>query len=102
MCVLGMAAEFEDLGIGVNALWPKTAIDTAAVRNILGGDSMANQSRTPEIMGDAAMKIITSPCDKVTGNFFVDEDLLRAKGRTDFEKYAVVPGANLVQDFFLD
>lgn len=102
MCVLGMAAEFEREGIAVNALWPRTAIDTAAVRNILGGESMANQSRTPEIMGDAAMEIITSPSDEVTGNFFVDEDLLRAKGRTDFEKYAVVPGANLVQDFFLD
>ena len=102
MCVLGMAAEFEDRGIAVNALWPRTAIDTAAVRNVLGGDAMANQSRTTDIMGDAAIEILSSPSREVTGNFFVDEDLLREKGTTDFEKYAVVPGANLVQDFFLD
>lgn len=102
MCVLGMAAEFEDKGIAVNALWPRTAIDTAAVRNILGGEAMAKQSRTTEIMGDAAVEILASPSREVTGNFFIDEDLLREKGVTDFDKYAVVPGTELVQDFFLD
>ncbi len=100
-CVLGWAEEFKGAGIGVNALWPKTAIDTAAVRNLLGGDSTAKRSRKPEIIADAAHVILTSPSREVTGNFFVDEALLAAHGVTDFEPYAVEPGQELIPDFFL-
>jgi citronellol/citronellal dehydrogenase len=101
MCVLGMAAEFADQGIGVNALWPRTTIATAAV-NMLGGESFMNQSRKPEIMADAAHWILTRPSRECTGNFFIDEDLLRSAGVTDFEQYAVQPGTELLPDFFVD
>ncbi len=100
--VLGMAAEFANDGIAVNALWPRTAIDTAAVRNLLGGDAMANASRKPEIMADAAYAILTRDSREFTGNFVVDETLLREEGINDFEHYAVTPGVPLVEDFFLD
>ncbi|HEY8375976.1 MAG TPA: NAD(P)-dependent oxidoreductase, partial [Nannocystis sp.] len=101
MCVLGMAAEFEDDGIAVNALWPRTTIATAAV-NMLGGEMMMSASRKPDIMADAAHHILTRPSRECTGNFFIDEDLLRRAGVTDFDKYAVTPGAELIPDFFLD
>ncbi|MEI8255325.1 MAG: NAD(P)-dependent oxidoreductase [Deltaproteobacteria bacterium] len=101
MCVLGMADEFRSDGIAVNALWPRTAIATAAVRNLLGGDDAIHGCRTAEIMADAAYEILTRPSRETTGNFFIDEDLLRSTGMTDFEKYAVVPGADLVPDFFI-
>jgi citronellol/citronellal dehydrogenase len=102
MCTLGMSAEFARDGIAVNSLWPETAIATAAVRNLLGGEEMIKGSRTPEIMGDAAYVIFNRPSKECTGNFFVDSEVLRSEGITDFEKYAVAPGHKLVRDFFLD
>ena len=102
MCVLGMAAEFARKGLAVNALWPRTSIATAAVNNLLGGEQMMKKSRTVEIMADAAHHILTRPSRECTGNFFIDEDLLRSAGVEDFAKYAVDPTAELLQDFFLD
>lgn len=102
MCVLGMAAEFKNEGIGVNALWPQTAIATAAVQNLLGGDEMVSRSRKPEIMADAAYLILTRPARQCSGNFFIDEQVLRESGVSDFDSYAVQPGKELVQDFFVD
>lgn len=101
MCVLGMAGEFKSDGIAFNALWPKTTIDTAAVRNLLGGPALASRSRTPQIMADAAYIILTKPSRECTGNFFVDELLLREHGVTDFEKYLVTPGVEPTPDFFV-
>jgi len=100
MCVLGMAGEFKGR-IGVNALWPRTTIATAAVRNLLGGDEMVNTSRTPEIMADAAWAILTRDAKTTGGNFFVDDDVMRAEGVTDLGGYSVVPGAELTPDFFV-
>ncbi|MBL8717505.1 MAG: short chain dehydrogenase, partial [Myxococcales bacterium] len=101
LCVLGMAEEFKGR-VAVNALWPRTVIATSAVQNLLGGDQTMNHSRKPEIMADAAYAILTKPFKDCTGNFFVDEDLLRKEGVTDFDKYLLVPGAEPTQDFFLD
>ncbi len=101
MCVLGMAGEFRERGVAVNALWPKTVIATAAVRNLLGGEEVIRRSRRPEIMADAAHYILIRPSRETTGNFFIDEDVLRAAGVTDFEQYAVSPGAELLPDFFI-
>lgn len=101
MCVLGMSAEFEEIGIGVNALWPRTCIDTAAL-NLLGGDALRRQSRTVEIMGDAAHYILTAPSKECTGNFFIDDEVLAKHGVKDFTKYAVDPSQTLLPDFFLD
>ena len=101
MCVLGMAAEFADEGVAVNALWPRTAIATAAI-NMIGGPAMMAGCRTVEIMADAAHLILTRDSRNCTGNFFLDEDLLREAGTTDFERYSVNPGATLIPDFFLD
>ena len=104
MCVLGMAEEFKGAGIAVNALWPRTAIATAAVQNLLGGDAAMKGSRTVEIMSDAAYVIFnrSSKDVKNTGNFFIDDDVLKSEGVTDFTKYAVDPTADLVPDFFVD
>jgi len=101
MCVLGMSPELAPKGIAVNALWPRTTIATAAVE-MLGGDSMMHASRKPDIMADAAHAILTKNSREVTGKFFIDEDVLRADGVTDFEQYAMVPGARLLPDYFLD
>jgi citronellol/citronellal dehydrogenase len=101
MCVLGMAGEFRSAGIAFNALWPRTVIATAAVQNLLGGDATIRGSRTPDIMADAAHVILTRPSRECTGNFFVDDDVLRSVGVTDFSKYQVVPGADLIPDFFV-
>lgn len=98
LCVLGLAAEYAGK-VAVNALWPRTTIATAAV-NMLGGKPMMDASRTPDILSDAAHWIFEQPVT-CTGNFFVDEVLLRAAGVTDFEKYAVTPGAPLQRDFFV-
>ncbi len=100
MCVLGMAAEFEG-EVGVNALWPRTAIATSAI-NMIGGPAMMAGCRTVDIMSDAAHVILTRDGRSCSGNFFIDEELLRGAGVTDFEKYAVTPGATLIPDFFLD
>jgi citronellol/citronellal dehydrogenase len=101
MCVLGMAEELKPDGIAVNAIWPRTVIATAAVQNLLGGDTTIRGSRTPEIMADAAYAIITKPSREFTGNFCVDEEILKKEGVTDFSKYQSVPGADLIPDFFL-
>jgi citronellol/citronellal dehydrogenase len=101
MCVLGMAGELRGDGIAVNAIWPRTVIATSAVQNLLGGDSTMQGSRTPEIMADAAYAILTKPSREFTGNFCIDEELLKKEGVTDFGKYASVPGADLIPDFFL-
>jgi citronellol/citronellal dehydrogenase len=100
MCVLGMAAEFRDRGVAVNALWPKTTIATAAI-HMLGGDDMMRRSRKPEIMADAAHAILCRPSREVTGQFLVDEDVLRAAGVTDFARYANDPTVEPLPDFFL-
>ena len=101
MCTLGMSAEFARDGIAVNSLWPLTAIDTAAVRNLLGGEAVAAMSRSPAIMADAAHAILTRPSRETTGNFFIDEEVLRAEGVSDLSVYA--PGATgpLAADFFV-
>ncbi|MBM3969783.1 MAG: NAD(P)-dependent oxidoreductase [Planctomycetes bacterium] len=101
LCVLGMAEEFRRSGIAVNALWPRTAIATAAVRNLLGGDEAARRCRQPEIVADAAYAILTHPCRECTGNFFLDEDVLRDCGISDLSSYAVDPTAELLPDFFV-
>lgn len=101
MCVLGMSEELRDRGIAVNALWPKTAIATAAIVNLLGGESALRGCRKPEIVADAAHHILTRPSESCTGNFFVDESLLRDVGVTDFARYAVEPGTELMPDFFV-
>ena len=101
MCVLGMSEEFRKEGIAVNALWPRTAIDTAALQMIPGVDTAA--CRTPEILADAAYIILNRESKGCTGNFFVDDELLAAEGITDLEKYSVVPGTkDFLLDFFLD
>jgi citronellol/citronellal dehydrogenase len=101
MCVFGMAEEFREQGVAFNALWPRTTIATAAV-NMLGGQEMMEASRTPEIMSDAAHAILTRDSRSCTGNFFLDEDLLREAGVTDFAKYLVKPGTQPLPDFFID
>jgi citronellol/citronellal dehydrogenase len=101
MCTLGHAREFKRLGIAVNSLWPRTAINTAALQMIPGVD--VNKCRTPEILSDAAHLILTSDAKAVTGNFFIDDELLAQHGVTDFDRYAVVPGTtDLIPDFFVD
>lgn len=101
LCVLGMAAEFRQSGVAVNALWPKTVIATAAVRNLLGGEAVMARARQPAIMADAAQWILTQPSRDCTGRFFVDEEVLRGAGLSDFTRYAVDPDAELLPDFFL-
>jgi citronellol/citronellal dehydrogenase len=101
MCVLGMAGEFAPIGIAVNALWPRTTIATAAIKNLLGGDAGVRGSRQPEIMGDAAHAILTKPSRELTGKFLIDDDVLRAEGVTDFGRYAVDPTAQLLPDYFI-
>ena len=100
LCVLGMAAEYKGQ-IGVNALWPRTAIKTAAVKNVLGGDEMMKKSRDPQIMADAAHIILNKDKDKFSGNFVLDDSLLAEHGETDFSKYADYPFAELIPDFFV-
>jgi citronellol/citronellal dehydrogenase len=101
MCVLGMAEELRPQGIAVNALWPRTVIDTAAL-NLLGGEALARHARRPEIVADAARAILLRDARKVTGNFFLDDEVLREEGVTDLSGYSVVPGAELVPDLFVD
>lgn len=101
MCVLGMAEEFKREKIAVNALWPRTAIDTAALAMIPGVDTAA--CRTPEILADAAYIILNRESASCSGNFFVDDEVLASEGITDLEKYSVVPGTtDFLLDFFLD
>lgn len=101
MCVLGMAGEFREQGVAVNALWPRTTIATAAIQNLLGGNAMMNASRKPEIMADAAYYIFQRNSRECTGNFFIDDEVLQSEGITNLDHYAVNPGADLMPDFFV-
>ena len=101
MCVLGMSEEFKREGIAVNALWPRTAIDTAALQMIPGLDT--DFCRKPEILADTAYIILNREAKTTTGNFFVDDEVLASEGITDLEKYSVKPGTtDFLLDFFLD
>lgn len=99
-CVLGLAEEQKDKGVAVNALWPRTVIDTAAMQ-MLGGVVKPKNCRKPEIVADAAHAILTTPSRARTGQFLIDEDVLRETGVTDFSSYAIEPGGELLPDLFL-
>jgi len=101
LCVLGMAEEFRDRRIAVNALWPLTAIDTAALRNVIGDDKMALMCRKPDIMADAALAIFKRDPVSCTGHFFIDEEVLREEGVSDFSIYQHAGSTTLMADFFV-
>ena len=101
MIVLGLAEELKGK-VAANALWPKTTIATAAVQNLLGGDYLIQRSRKPDIVADATFAIVSKPATECTGNFFIDEDVLRKEGITDFSKYSVNPDNPLQNDLFID
>lgn len=101
LCVLGLAGELRRQGIAVNALWPRTTIATAAVKNLLGGDALMQASRTPDILADAAHALFCSSARAVTGRFLIDDTFLAEQGVTDFSKYRVTPGIPLAPDFFV-
>ncbi|KAH9500666.1 Hydroxysteroid dehydrogenase-like protein 2 [Bulinus truncatus] len=101
MCVLGMAEEFREQGVAVNALWPRTAIWTAAME-MLGGQDVKSQCRNVDILSDAAYVILTRNSREFTGNFCIDDEVLKSVGITDMEQYACSPGSELMPDFFLD
>jgi citronellol/citronellal dehydrogenase len=103
MLVMGMAEEFREQGVAFNALWPRTYLATDAVRNVLGGDDAVARSRRPEIMGDAAHAILVRPSRACTGNLFIDDDVLRAEGVTDFARYRYgdTREEDLIPDFFV-
>jgi citronellol/citronellal dehydrogenase len=101
LVVLGLAGELRPQGIAVNALWPRTLIATAAVRNLLGGDEMARHGRKPEIMADAAYAVFAQPAKSFTGRFLIDDSFLSQNGVTTFEAYRVDPAQELVADFFV-
>jgi len=100
LVVLGLGGEYRGK-IGVNALWPRTTIATAAVLNLLGGEAVANTSRKPSIMADAAYHILNRDAKMTTGNFFMDDEVLWSEGITDLDSYAVKPGTALTPDFFV-
>ena len=97
----GLSEELKELGIASNTLWPRTTIDTAAIRNVVGNE-IVDGSRKPTIYADAAYAILKRDSKECTGNFFLDQDVLEEEGVTDFEQYAVKPGATLFSDFFVD
>jgi len=99
LCVLGMAGEFRDK-VACNALWPRTAVATAAISNILAGDEGMKMCRTPEILADAAYIILTQPVS-FTGNFLIDDTFLAEHGVTDFDQYRVDASKELLPDFFV-
>src|SRR5205085_6953711 len=101
MIVLGLSAELKKYRIAVNALWPKTTIATAAVKNLLGGEELVRHSRKPEIVADAAYAILESSFEDGSGNFYIDEEVLRKTGVENFDQYAITPGVNLMPDLFL-
>jgi citronellol/citronellal dehydrogenase len=101
LCVLGMAEEFREQGLAVNALWPRTIIATAAVMNLLGGEEAMRRSRKPEIMADAAHAVLTRSSRQCTGNFFIDDEVLASEGITEFDDYAFTSGDSLIPDLFL-
>lgn len=102
MMAIGWAAELKQHGVASNALWPQTTIDTAAVRNLLGGDVLAKMSRTPAVLADAAYYVLSKPPAECTGNCFIDEEVFAKEGITDLSSYSVVPGAQLYKDLFVD
>jgi len=102
MCTLGMSQELKGQGIAVNSLWPESAIATAAVQNLLGGDQAIKACRTPDIVADAAYWILTQPATECSGNFFIDTEVIAKTGISDLSRYAVSPGVKLIPDFFLD
>lgn len=101
MCVLGMAAEFKDEGIAFNALWPRTGVATAAIRNALAGDEGMKHCRTPEILADAAYLVFNKTAKAFTGNFLIDDTFLAENGVMDFDQYRVDPTQDLMPDFFV-
>jgi citronellol/citronellal dehydrogenase len=101
MVVLGLAGELRSLGVGVNALWPRTTIATAAIKNLLGGDEIMRRSRRPEILAEAACRIFAKPARTFSGQFLIDDTFLAGEGVTDFEAYRVDPAAPLAPDFFV-
>ena len=101
LVVLGLAGELRPKGIAVNALWPRTTIATAAVKNLLGGDALMRMSRTPEILADAAHAIFEKPAKTFTGNFLIDDTFLSGEGVNDFDKYRADPTQPLAPDFFV-
>ena len=101
MLAIGWAQEFKSAGIASNAIWPKTTIDTAAVRNLLGGQALANMSRTTDIIADAAYYILRQKASDCTGHTFTDEEVLAKEGITNLDQYAVVPGGQLFNDLFV-
>ena len=102
MMAIGWASEFKKYNIASNALWPKTLIDTAAVRNLLGGEKMVAMSRKPQIMGDAVYHILSKQPAECTGNLFLDEEVLQKEGVTDFNQYAITPGGRLYPDLYVE
>jgi citronellol/citronellal dehydrogenase len=102
LCTLGFAEEFAEQGIAANSLWPRTTVATAAVRNLLGGDAAVRTARSTDIMADAAHAVLTRDSRACTGNFYIDEDVLRAEGVTDFSPYRLEgTEEELALDFFL-
>jgi citronellol/citronellal dehydrogenase len=101
MCVLGLAGELAPKGIAVNALWPRTTVATAAVKNLLGGDKMVQASRTPEMLADAAYMVFNKPSRSFSGNFLIDDNFMAGEGVTDFTPYRVDPSVPLMPDFFV-
>jgi citronellol/citronellal dehydrogenase len=101
LVVLGLAGELRPKGIAVNALWPRTIIATAAIKNLLGGEKRMHHARKPDIMADAAYAVLTSPSRQFTGHFLIDDTFLAERGVSDFEHYRVDPTEPLAQDFFL-
>lgn len=101
MVAIGLSEELKKYKIAVNALWPKTTIATAAVKNIIGGEEMMKRSRKPEIVADAAYYIVKRNSAACTGNFFIDEQVLQEEGITDLDHYSVTPGSKLMPDLFL-
>jgi citronellol/citronellal dehydrogenase len=101
LCTLGMSRELAADGIAVNSLWPRTTIGTAAVRNLLGGEDAVARTRSPEIVADAAYAILRRPSRECTGNFFIDDEVLREEGVTDLSRYGGDPD-QLDPDIFLD
>ena len=101
LCTLAWAKELADRGIAANCLWPRTIIDTSAVRNLLGGEPVSARARTVDIVADAAFEILTRSSREFSGNFCIDDEILRSSGVTDFDRYSVTPGAELLPDLFL-
>ena len=101
LVVLGLAGELRHQGIAVNALWPRTTIATAAVKNLLGGEALMKASRTPAIVADAAYLVFNKPARQFTGQFLIDDTFLASEGVTDFDRYRVDPAQRLFVDFFV-